>query len=167
MMKLLPKENLGPGYKGKADTSLMVCEHCGDNYQVELPAPEVDICSRCAAGIAAENQNGLVTCRSFKSRDEMIELYMLLVEQRSLAGQGERIAIYMIGSKEEFEDSEFKGWKNSVICHNNDAEDYAICRWPIVIKVKKTVSNATLKKHLIDFIEVIDYEENQLKYNGN
>ena len=53
----------------------------------------------------------------------------------SQPGKGEMIDIYVLGPACEFADSEVPSFGKSAGCGPFEGQDFAICTWPIVVKV--------------------------------
>lgn len=78
--------------------------------------------------------------------------------QRSEFGKGEIIDLILLGEKEKWADDLCRAYKDTVIM-GGDSEDFAICHWPIVIKVKKNVTHELLKRSLRDYLDYLDFIE--------
>ncbi len=77
--------------------------------------------------------------------------------RRSTPGQGQQCFIYMLGRADRFADSVVHGYGQiSAGCGPNLREDFADTIWPVVVKVKPTVTESDLTQHLRDLADVIE-----------
>jgi len=94
-------------------------------------------------------------------------------EQRSKVGQGEMIGIYLLDEAQHACDSVIGGYGQTAIC-GGIGEDFAVCRWPIAVKVKKKITRQRLVQHLRDLANIIEgsgfflkvSEEDRLDHKG-
>ncbi len=79
--------------------------------------------------------------------------------QRSEPGQGAPVVIYQIGRADCFADSMTPAYgKISAGCGGpggDPREDFAVCIWPVIVKVKPDVSDEDLVQHLRDLADLI------------
>ncbi len=77
--------------------------------------------------------------------------------QRSTPGQGQQCIIYMIGRADRFADSVVPGYGQiSAGCGPSPNEDFADTNWPVIVKVKPTVTESDLIQHLRDLADAIE-----------
>ena len=89
-------------------------------------------------------------------------------EQRSKPGSGEKVFVYVVGLAADFADSIVPAFgKISAGCGPNLREDFARCRWPVVVKVKMGISDSQLVRHLRDLADSIKrHPERRSKAGG-
>ena len=76
---------------------------------------------------------------------------------RSEPGTGEPCFIYVLGRAEQFADSIIHGYGQITAgCGPNLREDFARTMWPVVVKIKPTVTEQDLIQHLRDLADLID-----------
>ena len=78
----------------------------------------------------------------------------ITMSKRSNPGNGDIVAIYQLGEAKEFCDSVVGGFNKTAFCVSL-GEDYADCRWPVVVKAKPIVTNEQLVQHLRDLADAI------------
>src|SRR5262245_38302935 len=70
--------------------------------------------------------------------------------QRSRPGEGERVRLYVVNmhglASADLERMRF--CPSDVFCWMPHAEDFSTCRWPVVVKAKRQVTQAQLVQHL-------------------
>lgn len=71
---------------------------------------------------------------------------------RNLPGQGELITLYVIN--EANAKAEGFAWEDVLVATTN--EDFAVCRWPVVVKVKQHVTEAELLRNLLYLASVLE-----------
>ncbi len=76
---------------------------------------------------------------------------------RSAPGTGEPCFIYVLGRADQFADSIIPGFGQITAgCGPNLGEDFARTMWPVVVKIKPTVTEQDLIQHLRDLANLID-----------
>ncbi len=76
---------------------------------------------------------------------------------RSAPGTGEPCFIYVLGRAEQFADSIVPGFGQITAgCGPNLGEDFARTMWPVVVKIKPTITEQDLIQHLRDLADLID-----------
>ena len=77
--------------------------------------------------------------------------------RRSTPGQGQQCLIYMLGRADEYADSVVPGYGQiSAGLGPSPNEDFADTNWPVIVKVKPTVTESDLIQHLRDLADVIE-----------
>ena len=78
-------------------------------------------------------------------------------EQRSEPGKAEKVWIYVVGTARDSADSIVPAFGEiSAGCGPNLREDFAKCKWPVVVKVKTGVPSQQLVQHLRDLADLIE-----------
>ena len=73
---------------------------------------------------------------------------------RSTPGSGEPIAIYQLDTADHA-DSVIGCYGATAMCGSH-GEDFAVCHWPVVLKVKQSVTREQLVAHLLDLAAAIE-----------
>ncbi len=76
---------------------------------------------------------------------------------RSEPGTGESCYVYVLGRAEQFADSMIPSYGQITAgCGPNLGEDFTRTMWPVVVKIKPTVTEQDLIQHLRDLADLID-----------
>ncbi len=70
--------------------------------------------------------------------------------QRSIPGEGAAIGLYLLGGEDKTFDL-IQPYNRTVIMGSR-GEDFAVCSWPVVVKVQAYVTPAQLAQHLRDLL---------------
>ena len=76
--------------------------------------------------------------------------------QRSKPGRGEQVKICVLGPAATHHDCMVPRFGDTAGCGPNIGEDFAVCGWPVVVKVKIDVSDASLVTMLRDLADSIE-----------